>query len=373
MSYISFFKFTIILIDLNLLLGCVDMKIDKKKTLLECRPEALLIEDVGWSHFLDNWDKQFMSLFKQAYLEFGYNPDPEISNVKDDLITELNFLGLDESYLDIFEGGVKFSSTLSTEENEIADKRWGRIREYVKKKVSKKKDGYGQDEIDNNNISGIRIDNYIMTVEDAIIFNNSLAFPPASLKQIKDEELRLANKPDISLFGPSKEYQSLAEKLQGTDKILLPESYKNFVMESNGWLYIGSLITNNTLISYFDNAILPIQRLDYAISNMDGQGLWDMETWDNSAVSLSDHKTKTNYQNIPTSIYFSGYYYSALVSYFDMSSNVTDTHANVYMVDAQDTALLGEYESFSKFMENQYIGSISSMCALLKQLKRKYQ
>lgn len=341
----------------------------EKEQLKQCQPPRLSIDKLGWKSFLTQWNDEYMRAFIKTRLEFGWY-STYVAHTKKERQALLQEYGLDDSYLEIFEGGL--SASENTSDAKIKE-RLEKIKtfsaaalqaaEKSRSKYTQELIEQGQNEAKAGKFSFIaeagekftRLD-YGFDIDDAIIVNGGLFQKPATKAAIEQVEARLQQKTPLSVFGPGDIYINEARSLLEGKQFSMPKSYREFLEISNGWLMtIAPLSARGYFNLYNGQVILPIEQLTYFATDYNAQYLFNDEIWERADDG--------EYKRIPTSILIATRtYYSRIVTLFDIAKAREDGEFEVYSLDTITSPVMVEvYPNFKRYMETQYVYSIADV------------
>lgn len=338
----------------------------EKEQLKQCQPPRLSIDKLGWKSFLTQWNDEYMRAFIKTRLEFGWY-STYVAHTKKERQALLQEYGLDDSYLEIFEGGL--SASENTSDAKIKE-RLEKIKtfsaaalqaaEKSRSKYTQELIEQGQNEAKAGKFSFIaeagekftRLD-YGFDIDDAIIVNGGLFQKPATKAAIEQAEARLQQKPPLSVFGPGDIYINEAISLLEGKQFSMPKSYREFLAISNGWLMTIAPLTST---GYYERdlgqIILPVDHLTYFATDYDSDDLF--------SEALDD----IEYERIPTSILISTRtnHPSAVATLLDFAKVRDDGELEVYVLARTPIPVLVEvYPNFKRYMETQYVYSIADV------------
>ncbi len=221
------------------LMGCSEPmeKFDYDKEYQACLPEPLSIDEMGWDAFLKQWNNEVVFWVKKTLLQFGFY-SYSLDRSQEYWKKHLKKVNLSEHYLVLRQGGLDFPPENDSDQKSV-DNILKLHREYEQELYNRNKDRV---------IEGIEDQSPFVDSESAIIYYDSLMFEPASEEAIKAKEKE---------FG-----------------ISLPETYKDFLKASNGWILD-------------DLMLAPVEDISWTFSAEQASYLfWNEMLWDERYPNL---------------------------------------------------------------------------------------
>jgi hypothetical protein len=328
------FLITFVLISIA---GCGETmhEFDTEKEYQNCLPKLLQVDDIGWSAFLDQWNNQVLFWVKKTVLRFGIYPEsPDRSSESwKKYLEESEF---DNKYIALRVGDIDFPPT-NDHEKEVVNTRmelhWSYLQEWQRKYKER----------------GIQWENdhsHFTDSENLIIYNNSLKFEPADEAAISNKENELG--------------------------ITLPETYKEFLKVSNGW------VLDKLMLS-------PVEDISWTFSAEQASYIfWSEMLWDERYPNLKPGDPLPKELREHLGNYYEQYEFEQtglLISkYFDRDYLVFNPHKltpNGDWLGWNDSAD-GDYRStyagtplkpFKSMMEDYYRCDVARRCVTYKELE----